>query len=282
MRTSSASPFRLACLRAASLLILCGSLAAAPTGVSQVLDAPVKPSKDWKRIATTDVTVVGNASEGEMRTALKQIEDFRAGLLALFPSMKLTSRLATTMVVLRDFDSFRNFQPRDERGRRRENVGGYFARTPQANYMVLGAYGDREATLQTVFHEYTHYVMQQNFGTLPTWLNEGVADFCSTFRSDYKNGQALIGLAPRSRLATIRERGLMPIKRILTNDGSAALLRDPNGMLTFYAESWALVHYVQLGNDGKRRGQIGAYLKAIDQGVPIEQAFNGAFGVPFA
>ena len=189
MRTSSASPFRRACLRAASLLILCGSLAAAPTGVSQVLDAPVKPSKDWKRIATTDVTVVGNASEGEMRTALKQIEDFRAGLLALFPSMKLTSRLATTMVVLKDFDTFRNFQPRDERGRRRENVGGYFARTPQANYMVLGAYGDREATLQTVFHEYTHYVMQQNFGTLPTWLNEGVVDFYSTFRSDYKNGQ---------------------------------------------------------------------------------------------
>ena len=148
--------------------------------------------------------------------------------------------------------------------------------------MVLGAYGDREATLQTVFHEYTHFVMQQNFGTLPTWVNEGVADFYSTFRSDYKNGQALVGLAPRSRLATIRERGIMPLERILTMDGSAALLRDPNGMLAFYAQSWAFVHYVQLGTDGNRRGQIGAYLKAIDQGVPIEQAFNRAFGVTFA
>ncbi|HEU4939266.1 MAG TPA: tetratricopeptide repeat protein [Vicinamibacterales bacterium] len=248
----------------------------------QIIDPPVALSKDWKRLRTNDVNVVGNASEGELRTALKQIEDFRAGLVALFPGIKMTSRRATTMVVLKDFNTFRNFQPRDERGRRRENVGGYFTTTPTMNYMVLGAFGDRDATLEVVFHEYTHFILQQNFRSLPLWVNEGTADFYSTFRSNYKDGKSLVGTPPTGRLATLRDRGVMSLDRILTNEGSSTAYRDPDTVHLFYAQSWAFVHYLQLGNNGKRRGQISAYLAALDQGMPIEQAFFAAFGVTLA
>src|SRR3954467_912244 len=277
------SRLRRACIPLAAVLVLGEYTEAAPVKavVAQSAEAPVRVSKDWKRLGTPDVNVVGNASEQELRTALKQIQDFRAGLVALFPGMKLSSRLATTMVVLKDFNTFRDFQPRDERGRRQENVGGYFTTTPQANYMVLGAYGDRDATLETVFHEYTHFILRQNFKSLPTWVDEGVADFYSTFRSNYKDGQCVVGIAPRERLTTIRARGVMPIERILTNDGTATLFRDPNTMLAFYAQSWAFVHYVQLGSQGKRRGQISAYLQALDRGLPVRDAFNTAFGVTF-
>jgi tetratricopeptide (TPR) repeat protein len=273
-----------ACMPFVALLLLYQSAEATPPKLAgrQIIDPPVRVSKDWKRLRTPNVDVVGNASDQELRTALKQIEDFRGGLLALFPGLKLTSRLATTMVVLKDFNSFRTFQPRDERGRRRENIAGYFTTTPTMNYMVLGAYGDRDATLQVVFHEYTHFIVQQNFRSLPLWVNEGVADFYSTFRSNYKDGQSLVGGAPAGRLGTLRERGVMPLDRILTNDGAAAVYRDPGMIQAFYAQSWALVHYLQLGNNGKRRGQLSAYLHALDQGLPVEKAFNAAFGVTFA
>jgi len=261
------------------------SLAAAPVrnrSGGQIIDPPVRLSKDWKQLRTPEVIVVGNASEAELRSALKQIEDFRAGLIALFPGIKMSSRLATTMVVLKDFNSFRTFQPRDERGKRRENVAGYFTVTPTMNYMVLGAYGDRDATLEVVFHEYTHFIVQQNFGSLPLWVNEGVADFYSTFRSNYKDGMSLVGKPPMGRVEAIRQRGVLPLDRIVTSDGAAALYRDPAMMHAFYAQSWAFVHYVQLGSNGKHRGQISAYLRALDQGVPVEQAFNTAFGVTYA
>ena len=93
-----------ACILLAAVLVLYQSVdAGSPrtTLSQQVIDPPVALSKDWKRLYTPDVTVVGNASEGELRTALKQIEDFRAGLVGLFPGIKMTSRLATTMVVLK-------------------------------------------------------------------------------------------------------------------------------------------------------------------------------------
>jgi tetratricopeptide (TPR) repeat protein len=112
-------------------------------------------------------------------------------------------------------------------------------------------------------------------------VNEGIADFYSTFRSNYKNGMSLIGTPPQGRVEAIRERGVKPFERILTNEGTATLFRDPVTTFAFYAQSWAFVHYVQLGNEGKRRGQIGAYLHALDQGLPVDQAFNSAFGVTF-
>jgi len=274
-----------ACILLAAVLVLYQSVdAGSPrtTLSQQVIDPPVALSKDWKRLYTPDVTVVGNASEGELRTALKQIEDFRAGLVGLFPGIKMTSRLATTMVVLKDFNTFRTFQPRDERGRRRENVAGYFTTTPTMNYMVLGAFGERDATLEVVFHEYTHFIVQQNFRSLPLWVNEGTADFYSTFRSNYKDGKSLVGTPPSGRLATLRDRGVMPLDRILTNEGSSSAYRDPDTVHLFYAQSWAFVHYLQLGNNGKRRGQITEYLRAVDQGMPIDQAFFRAFGVTLA
>ena len=285
MRLSVSRQFLMGSACFTAFLILHQSLTAAPErspSGGQIIDPPVKLSRDWKQIRTPDVIVVGNASEGELRSALKQIEDFRGGLVALFPGVKMSSRLATTMVVLKDFNTFRTFQPRDERGKRRENVGGYFTITPTMNYMVLGAYGDRDATLEVVFHEYTHFILQQNFGSLPLWLNEGVADFYSTFRSNYKDGMSLVGKPPAGRLEAIRARGALPLDRIVTNEGASTLYRDPAMTYAFYAQSWAFVHYVQLGSNGKRRGQISAYLEALDRGIPIEQAFNTAFGVTYA
>jgi tetratricopeptide (TPR) repeat protein len=277
MRPSLTARFRVRSIAFGAVLLLFQSVAASqPTGATTV-----KPSKDWKRVRTRDLTVVGNASEQQLRTALKQIEDFRAGLVALFPGLRLTSRTPTTMVVLKDADAFRSFQPRDERGRRRENIIGYFTTTPEMNYMVLGAFGDRDATLEVIYHEYTHFILRQNFRSLPTWVNEGVADFYSTFRSNYKNGQSLVGTPPRGRLDGVRERPVKPLERILTNEGTAMLFRNPVDMAAFYAQAWAFIHYAQLGNDGKRRGQIGAYLRALDQGLPIARAFNEAFGVTF-
>ena len=271
-----------ACIPLAALLVFYHSAEALPQTIAQNTDAPAPISKDWKRLRNADVTVVGNASEQELRTALKEIEDFRAVLVALFPGLKLTSRVATTMVVLKDFNTFRNFQPRDERGRRRENVAGYFTATPTMNYMVLGSFGDRDATLEVVFHEYTHFIVHQNIRALPLWVDEGTADFYSTFQSNYKNGKSLVGKAPNGRLAALLQRGMLPIDQIVTNAGSSTVYRDPGLVQVFYAQSWAFIHYLQLGNNGNRRGQISAYLAALDRGLRVEEAFNAAFGVTFA
>ncbi len=45
----------------------------------------------------------------------------------------------------------------------------------------------------------------------------------------------------------------------------------------FYAESWALVHYLILGNNGQRLPQLGKFLQLISNNVGLEDAFKQAF-----
>jgi len=49
----------------------------------------------------------------------------------------------------------------------------------------------------------------------------------------------------------------------------------------FYAQSWALVHYLTFGAPS-RAGQLKKYLGAIGDGVPADRAFTDAFGPPAA
>ena len=49
---------------------------------------------------------------------------------------------------------------------------------------------------------------------------------------------------------------------------------DQKGM--FYSQSWALVHYLLLGDEDRRR-QLGSYLELVRNGVPGDEAFAAAF-----
>src|SRR5215475_12693154 len=45
----------------------------------------------------------------------------------------------------------------------------------------------------------------------------------------------------------------------------------------FYAESWATVHYLLFGAEGKRRNQFTQLLAALSRGEPFEDSFGEAF-----
>jgi tetratricopeptide (TPR) repeat protein len=240
-----------------------------------------RESRDWKRIKTPDLVVVGNAEAGELRRAAQSIEEFRRTLQLVYPSMKWTSGVPTVLVVFKNDAAFARFRPRDERGKARE-VSGYFSATPDVAYMVLAASSStRQRAYQVLFHEYTHYVLHQNFPELPSWVDEGMAEFYSTFESDYRDGKALLGRAVDFRLRWLRDNPLLPLQQILTQEGAYKLFRDQRRIHTFYAESWALVHYLQLGQNGKRQGQLTAYLRALQSGRSVEDAFKEAFATTF-
>ena len=59
-------------------------------------------SRDWKRLRTPSLTVVGNAGAGELRRVATEIERFRLALGAFAPAMRLDSPLPTTVVVFSD------------------------------------------------------------------------------------------------------------------------------------------------------------------------------------
>jgi tetratricopeptide (TPR) repeat protein len=70
---------------------------------------------------------------------------------------------------------------------------------------------------------------------------------------------------------------LIPLEKLLSTQGALKILQTPSDVPMFYAESWVLAHYLSLGQGGKRQGQISAYIKAIQKGLPLDRAFTETF-----
>lgn len=97
-----------------------------------------------------------------------------------------------------------------------------------------------------LLHEYTHLVTEAHVPDAPGWLNEGLSDFWGALVVD--DGRVVVGRPPVQHLKLLRSRTWLPLDE----------LRDrPRGKLTtntadaamFYAQSWAIVHYLLLGRD---------------------------------
>ena len=141
-----------------------------------------------------------------------------------------------------DDRSFHRFKPRDQQGRVREFVGAYFAAHPDVNYMVMPARYDG-STLSTLFHEYTHYVVYRNLSSVPAWLNEGLAEFYSTFNAEHRDGRPLIGAPPSGHLAELQRGPMLRLREMMTNEGAAKIFarRGASACSTLSPGPWSTI-----------------------------------------
>lgn len=248
-----------------------GQGTASPSGAGAVGPASTL-SRDWKRVSYSGVTVVGNASAGDLRRAALQLEGFKQAMRQLLGPLDVSSPVPNVLVVFKDDAAMGRFKPRDERGRTQSGVAGYFETTPDVNYMVMSTMWTDEQMLSVLFHEYTHYIVHRNMQRVPTWASEGVAEFFSTYRQG-DDGQVTVGSVPTMRVRALRSGRWFPIGKLLTREGTAETLRIDGDR--YYAESWGLVHYLLLNK--ARQGQLAAYLRAVQAGTPVGPAFQGAF-----
>ena len=250
--------------------------AQAPAPAVATTAAPVM-SRDWKRLRTPSLTVVGNAGAGELRRVATEIERFRLALGAFAPGMRLDSPLPTTVVVFSDDRAFLPFKPR-ERGRPMPFVAGYFTPLPEEHRIVMSGTGRREFTFYVIFHEYTHLLVDQNVRRLPLWLHEGLAEFYSTFSGSEQDGRTIIGRPIEWRVVTLAASTPVPLARLTSPAALGELLRDPVATDRFYATAWALTHYLMVGEGGALRPKLLAFLKACETGQEAGAAFKSVFG----
>jgi len=235
--------------------------------------APV--SSSWRRIRAADVILVGNASERELQRNLEKIQAFRHAMNTLVSGLKESSGIPMTVVVFKDFDAFARFQPRDANGKR-QNAAGYTMFNADANFIVFGA---RDDGYPVIFHEYAHYLIHLNTtGALPTWLDEGLAEFYATFEAEYK-GRSLLGRPPAVRMTWLAKGTYLPLREIVSPRNMEEMWRSSERISMFYAEAWALVHYVTVQRKSPVAAPFAEYLKAIGENASQDQAFVRAFGV---
>ncbi len=112
---------------------------------------------------------------------------------------------------------------------------------------------------------------------LPLWAEEGMADFYGTFKLSDDGRTASIGLpVTPDEINLLRGRALIPLSELVAADQGSPLYVDDKYRSRFYAQSWALMHYLQVGNPA-RAPQLKDFLRRIASREAPVAAFNASF-----
>jgi len=207
----------------------------------------------WLRLRSPHFVVVGDASERELRQVAERVEGFRDGLVRALPNATVAMPVPMTIVVFASDSRFTPFKP-IVGGRPMERIGGYFLNGEDANYIAL-TLARGEAAYPTILHEYTHALLAETLPSTPLWLHEGLAEIYSTYTERSDRRTAIIGSPPAHHLRELQTGQLLPIEQLLSADASSPLYNEGERRGMFYAESWALVHYLLFGTPD-RKGQV--------------------------
>src|ERR1700682_4138568 len=249
------------------LLVLSGTFAFA--GIQ-----PPRERERWAAVTIDEFTILGNASDRELRDVATRTVRLRDAL-ALTTTFRVRSPLPTRIYVVKDEASFAPYRDAAS-GHVSENTAGLFVPRNEGNYVLMLA-GRREEASLVIQHELTHHFLRNTVSTrVPLWFAEGLAEFYSTFVTDGDAVQG--GLTRDDHLKRLHTEPLIRLDQLFAITESSSEYNEGSRRGVFYAESWALMHDLSIGSPEHHR-QIGAFLGLIAEGKTSGEAFHTAFGV---
>ncbi|HYX30717.1 MAG TPA: tetratricopeptide repeat protein [Pyrinomonadaceae bacterium] len=232
----------------------------------------VQAKDSWTTVHSKNFTLVGNASEKDIRNVANRLEQFRAVFALLFPTIPLRTAVPTTVIVFKSDGAFKPFKPN-------LNDAGYFQPGEDVNYIALASdkSGD-DQPYRVIFHEYVHLMVNNAMGAgVPLWFNEGLAEYYSTFDIKENNRRVILGDLIANHVLYLRENKFLPLRTLFAVDYKSPYYNEGNKMNIFYAESWMLMHYLLQGDGQKHRPQLARFVDLLRAGTKIEDAFQQAF-----
>ncbi len=244
------------------------------------LDSPAMAKETWTGVKSKHFFLTGNAGEKDIRKVAAKMEQFREVFSRIFPSANLNSPVPIKVIVFKDRKSYLPFMPVYD-GKVSE-VAGYFQSGPDVNYITLTAELGQESPFSTIFHEYVHSLTNDNTFSAPPWFSEGLAELYSTFDVTDGEKKVWLGKPISHHVFLLRENKFLPLQRLFAVDRGSPEYneRDKKGVL--YAQSWALVHFLMLGNNSQRQPQFVKYLEMLAKGLPVDESFKQAFQTDYA
>jgi len=229
----------------------------------------------WIRVETANFVLYGDAGKSRVVEIGLRLERLREVLTKTTKGMTVHSPLPTYIYVFKNERSFTPYKLDDEG--RPSRVAGYFVGASEANYVAVDA-SAADSSFDVIYHEYLHYFMNNNLPNLPQWLDEGFAEFYSTFQ--VRGGQAEIGRHIDRHLVTLQVEPMIPLQRLFSVTVESDEYHGERAG-TFYAESWALTHYLMVGSEKGQSG-INQYVNLLNRGADPVEAFGAAFGFGLA
>ncbi len=242
-----------------------------------------RAAEPWVEVRSPHFTVTSDGSEKDARKVLLQFEQVRALLQEVWPGARVDTVRPVTILAARDEGALRVLLPEFWEKRGALHPAGVFVDAPDRGWVALrmdvARFREGDDTWDNpyliVFHEYVHLVLRLNFESLPAWLDEGLAEFWGN--TIIEGDRVYEGRHVPYHLQTLRQRTPMSLAALFAVAHGSPEYSEQDRATIFYAQSWALVHYLVLGSD-ERQGQINRFAALLQAGKPAAVAAKEAFG----
>lgn len=230
----------------------------------------------WLEIRTPHFVVISNSKEKDARRVTRQFERMRTVFRKVFPDANLDTPTPIIVLAVEDKRNLRALEPEIYLHQGQVNIAGLFLRSPEKNYVLVYQNAEGLHPFASIYHEYTHFVLSSTGEWMPVWLSEGWAEFYQN--TEIIDNEVRIGKMDAYNLELLRHNPLLPLATLLTVDLHSPYYHEDDKGSMFYAESWALTHYLKAKDARENTHHLLDYLDLVHKNVDGVSAATQAFG----
>jgi len=250
-------------------------LAALAAGALLVLPIRGAKHENWVEVRSPNFIVISNAGEKQARKTALQFEQIRTVFRDSLAAASGHPTPIITIFAVKDEKSLSELLP-EYWTKGHAHVSGYFSYRMDQYYIAVNLDAQGDNPFKTVYHEYYHSLTIPYFPTLPTWLAEGLADFFGN--TEISGSNATMGKPDSGLIMELRENKLIPLDILFKVDRHSPYYNEERKTSVFYAESWALTHYLMIGDNQSHRQALFNFAAALGRGESAEEAVTKSFG----
>jgi tetratricopeptide (TPR) repeat protein len=244
------------------LAALCGSASAS--------------TDQWLEVRSPHFTLFSDSNEKQARHIVDQFERMRWMFQTLFPKHNVDPVAPIIVIACKSSKCFEALEPEGYLAKGQMKLGGLFMRGPDKNYVLLRLDAEQEHPFAAVYHEYTHLQFSDDGEWMPLWLNEGTAEFVQN--TEIHDKQVQLGEPSTDDILYLRQNRLIPLPVLFKVDAKSPYYHDEQKGSVFYAESWALTHYLYMNDRQMHTDQVGEYMTLVSRHEDPAAAAEKAFG----
>jgi Tfp pilus assembly protein PilF len=254
------------CNRTALLLILLAAL----TSQARATNA------GWVELRSDHFTVLTDSNEKQGRHILDQFERMRWVFHTLFPKANVDPVSPIIVLAVKDKKGFQALEPEAYLAKGQLQLAGLFLSAPDKNYVLLRLDAEGDHPFATIYHEYTHLQLTKGAEWMPLWLNEGLAEFYQN--TEIFDKEVRVGEPSADDIMYLRQNQLLPLTTLLKVDATSPYYHEEQKGSVFYAESWALTHYLEITDFDTKTHRLSDYLDLVSRHEDPVAAAQKAFG----
>ena len=232
--------------------------------------------KEWIEIRSQHFRVLSDGSDKDARRMAREFEQIRAVFSRQFPTLRLDSGAPLLVLAVRDENSMKALAPAIWKSRGAKPAG-LFLHGWEKNFALVRLDAVSREDYEVIYHEYTHSLIHMNYRLCPLWLDEGLAEFFANTR--FQKDKIYIG-APSRHTRIFSVKPLIPLDVFLAVTQRSPYYHDEDKVHRFYAESWALTHFLIMSPEMDHGKRLGKYFQLLQAGQDQKKVFEEVIGDP--